>query len=112
MELITEIFGTGSAFIWGFFTALVFLGVFRFYEWNRAGRPAKLKFRLWDIAYLLIYFTALQMMMFVMFLYLQQLVNIVFLIVSLSILMAFFVSISVLGRVTKQATGGNNQRKS
>ena len=103
MELITEIFGTGSGFIGGFFTALMFLGVYRFYEWNHAGRPVRLKFTAWDIAYLLIYFTAVQMMILVMFLSLQQLFHTVSLIIILSILMAFFVSISVLGRITKQA---------
>ena len=101
--MITEIFGTGSGFIGGFFTALMFLGVFRFYEWNRVGRPTKLRFTRWDITYLLIYFTAVQAMVLVMFLYLMQSVHTVSLIVFLSILMAFFVSIAVVGRVTKQA---------
>ncbi len=107
MEFITEIFGTGRGFIGGFFTALIFLGIFRLYEWNRAGRPTKMKFTRWDIAYLLIYFVAVQIMMLVMFLYLQQSVQTVLAIVSLSFLMTFFVSIAVLGRITKQAAGGN-----
>lgn len=102
---MAEIFETGSAFIWGFFFGLVLVALFRIYEWNRAGRPMKLKLRAWDIAYLLIYFTAVQAMVLVMFLYLQQSVPTVWLIILLSILMAFFVSIAVLGRVTKQASG-------
>jgi len=101
--MMAEIFETGNAFIWGFFIGLFLLGLFRYYEWNRAGRPMKLQFRGLDIAYLLIYFTAVQAMVLVMFLYLMQSVHTVWLIVCLSILMAFFVSIAVVGRVTKQA---------